>query len=165
MWDQIFFIGFKSELWLGQNMSLMDFFLFLKVFAMWAGELSSLKNNIWLFLFRKHLFNYGKPAILNIFLYSKALIDFSQWSSSPVPAAEKAPHTMTPLPPCLTVVDMLSLLYFSPELWTHLSRATAWNWILDSSLQVCWTTLNQTFHILAKTQFSVWCFSETAVAF
>ena len=32
-------------------------------------------------------------------------------------------HTMIPLPPCLTVVVMHSLLYFIPDLQTHLSGA------------------------------------------
>ena len=47
---------------------------------------------------------------------------------------------MTPLPPCLTVVEMHSLLYFSPDLRTQLSGASACNWNLDSSLHT--TLLN-----------------------
>jgi len=42
----------------------------------------------------------GSKPLCNSLLYSKALKYFSQWSSSTIPAAEKAPHRMTPLPPC-----------------------------------------------------------------
>ena len=112
-----------------------------------------LKNNIWMFRFRKTTFQFvGSKPFCNIILYSKALIDFSQWSSSPVPAAEKTPHTMTPLSPCLTVVEMHSLLYFSPDLRTHLSGGQHTTEILiHRSTQLCWNTRNQTFYILPTT--------------
>jgi len=57
----------------------------------------------------------GSKPFCNILLYSKALKVFSQWSSSAIPAAKIAPHTMTPLPPCFTVVEEQLLLYFSTD--------------------------------------------------
>ena len=134
MWDQIFSIGFKSGLRPGPKHepdglvlkpSFGGFCSVGRSIVLLASDCSSLENNFSI---------VGSKPFCNILLYSKALIDFSQWSSSPVPAAEKAPHTMTPLPPCLTVVEMHSLLYFSPDLRTHLSGASACNWNLDSSL-------------------------------
>ena len=146
MWDQILSIGFKSGHWPRQNMSLMDLFPshVLVVFVVWAGaHLVLLKNNIWSFHHSSLGNNFsivGSKPFCNILLYSKASIDFSQWSSSPLPAAKIAPHTMTPLPPCLSVVEMHSLLYLSPDLQTHLSGASACNWNLDKSLHT--TLLN-----------------------
>ena len=166
MWDQIFSIGFKSGLWPGQNMSLMDLFSshVLVVFAVWAGALSCWKITSDCSALENNFSIVGSKPFCNIILYSKALIDFSQWSSSPVPAAEKAPHTMTPLPPCLTVVEMHSLLYFSPDLRTHISGGQHVTEILiHHSTQLCWTTPNQTFHILNFILSDV--FSETAMAF
>ena len=77
-------------------------------------------------------------------MFSKALIDFSQGRRLPVPAAEQAPHTMTPLPPCLTVIKMHSLLFFSPDLRRHLSGGQhATEILINHSTQLCLTTLNQ----------------------
>ena len=164
MWDQIFSIGFKSGLWTGQNMSLIGLFSshILVVFAVWAGALSCWKITSDCSAFENNFSIVGSKPFCNIILYSKALIDFSQWSSSPVPAAEKAPHTMTPLPPCLTVVEMHSLLYFSPDLQTHLSGGQhATEILIHHSTQLCWTTLNKTCHILPKTSFCLMFFWDS----
>ena len=133
MWDKIFSIGFKSGLW---DLSLMDFLSshVLVVFAVWVGALSGWKTTSDCSTLENNFSIVGSTSFCNVILYSKALIDFSQWSCSPVIAAEKAPHTMTPLPPCLTVVEMHSLLYFSPDLQTHLSTEI----LIHHSTQLCW---------------------------
>ena len=137
-------ILYRVQVW-----DLMDLFssYILVVFEVWARSIV-----IWLFTLEDNFSIVGCEPFCNIILYSKALIDFSQWSSSPVPAAEKAPHTMTLLPPCLTVVEMHSLLCFSTDLRTHLSGGQhATEILIHHSTQLCWTTLNQTFHILPTT--------------
>jgi len=110
----------------------------------------------------------SKP-FCNILLYSKVLNVFSQWSSSPTPAAKKAPHTMT-----LFLILHCGRGAFIIIFLTRFSKTPIWSiWLhhitrvslIHHSTQLCWTNLIQTSHILPKTSLCLWWFSKTAMAF
>ena len=134
------------------KMSLMDFSSHvLVVFAVWAEALSywkitsdcsSLENNFSI---------AGSKPFCNIILHSKALIDFSQWRGSPVPAAKKAP------------LYLHSLFYFSPDLWTHLwsNNVQIQSWFITPynsaeplwiKLSIFWQKLNSVFDVFLRQQ-------------
>ena len=140
MWDQIFSLGFKSGLWPGQNMSLMDLFSIhvLVVFAVWAGVLSWWKITSDCSTLENKFSIVGGTPFCNILLYSKALIwntvkqltSTSSWKGSPQ-------HGTSPsMLNCGR--DAFTIVFLNRSLNTPLWRS-AWNWNLESSLH---TTLN-----------------------
>ena len=94
MWDQIFSIGFKSGLWPGPKHE-PDGLVLKPCFGGLCSvgrSIVLLKNNIWLFRFRKQLFNCGKQAFLqyspvfqsiNWLFTVKQLTSTSSWKGSP----------------------------------------------------------------------------------
>jgi len=107
-----------------------------------AADHSSLDNN---FSFM------GSKPFCNVLMYSKALNYFSHWSSSQIPAAKKASHTMTALLSCFAVRKMHPLLYFSADLF---------------KTPLCSITSNSCFiAIHHSTQLSIFCQKKHYSAF
>ena len=146
-WDQIFSIGFKSGLW-DLRLDLFSSYV-LMVFAVWAGALSCWKITS----------DCGKQAFLqyspvfqsmNWLFTVNQLTNTSSWKGSP------NYDTSSSMLNCGRDAFTIVLLTRSSNtpLWSIRMQLKSWFITPQNSAE----PLNQTFHIMSKTEFCLWCF-------